>query len=285
VSAGEHTYVGSELELFAAARRWKAYLQTQVRPFLGSAVLEVGAGVGATTEALCREQHRRWVCLEPDERLAGEIVDRRERGKIPSCCEVAVGTIETAAPGTFDSIIYIDVLEHIAADEAELRLAASHLAAGGYLVVLSPAHPWLFSPFDRAIGHHRRYTAASLRAITPPGLDLVRLRYLDSLGAMGGALNRLLLRQELPTSRQLALWDRLTIPVSRRVDRLIGYSFGRTLLAVWRVARRKPTADQLHAAPTGNLDRHLPPERTGPTRWEPTMTVIHSAVSSMLRRR
>jgi hypothetical protein len=135
-------------------------------------------------------------------------------------------------------VIYIDVLEHIAADQEELELAARRVARGGHLVVLSPAHPWLFSPFDRAIGHHRRYTAASLRAVGPPHLTLVRLRYLDFVGALAGALNRLLLRQDLPTARQLAFWDRLAIPLSRRVDPLSGYRFGRAVLGVGRASVR-----------------------------------------------
>jgi hypothetical protein len=134
-------------------------------------------------------------------------------------------------------VIYIDVLEHIADDEAELTLAARHVAPGGHLVVLSPAHPWLFSAFDQVIGHHRRYTARTLQAIGPPRSELVRLRYLDSVGAAGGALNRLLLRQQLPTARQIELWDRLTIPLSRCLDALIGHRFGRTLLAVWKIVR------------------------------------------------
>jgi SAM-dependent methyltransferase len=248
VSVGDYAYVGTELELFAEARRWKAYLQTQVHPFLGSAVLEVGAGLGATTQALCRRQQRRWVCLEPDAGLARAITARQAAGEIPSLCEVVVGTLRSTPLETFESVIYIDVLEHIADDEAELTLAARHVAPGGHLVVLSPAHPWLFSAFDQAIGHYRRYTATSLQAIGPPGSALVRLRYLDSVGAAGGALNRLLLRQQLPTARQIGLWDRLTIPVSRRLDALTGYRFGRTLLAVWRVVKAQPTSER---PPTG----------------------------------
>ena len=241
MSAGAYAYEGAELELFAEAHRWKAYLEAQVRPFLGSAVLEVGAGLGATTQALCRQRHRRWVCLEPDPQLAQGIVAGRDKGRIPPWCEVVVGTIQAAPSDAFDSVIYIDVLEHIAADQTELELAARRLGKGGHLVVLSPAHPWLYSPFDRAIGHHRRYTAASLRALKPPGLSLVRLRYLDSVGALAGALNRLLLRQDLPTARQLAFWDCLAIPVSRRVDPISGYKLGRALLGVWRAADRVGT--------------------------------------------
>jgi SAM-dependent methyltransferase len=238
VSDGAYAYEGAELEIFAEAHRWKTYLEAQVRPFLGPAVLEVGAGLGATTQALCRQRHRRWVCLEPDPQLARGIMARRDEGGIPPWCEVVVGTVQTGPSDAFDSVLYIDVLEHIAADQEELELAARRVAGGGHLVVLSPAHPWLYSPFDRAIGHHRRYTAASLRALAPSHLTLVRLRYLDSVGALAGALNRLFLRQDLPSARQLALWDRLAIPLSRRVDPLSGYRFGRSVLGVWRASVR-----------------------------------------------
>jgi 2-polyprenyl-3-methyl-5-hydroxy-6-metoxy-1,4-benzoquinol methylase len=236
VSTDEFAYPGGELELFARARRWKSYLESQVRPFLGPDVLEVGAGLGATTEALCRRSHKSWVCLEPDARLAAAIVASRANGRLPSCCHVVVGTIRSASLGTFDSVIYIDVLEHIEQDGAELQIASRHIASGGHLVVLSPAHAWLYSEFDRSIGHHRRYTAGALRALAPPGFRLVRLRYLDSLGALTSAANRLLLRQQVPTSTQITVWDRLMVPVSRVADPLTGYAVGRTRLAVWQKA-------------------------------------------------
>ena len=234
MSDDNFAYVGGELHLFARARHWKAYLAEQVQPFLGRSVLEVGAGLGATTQALCRQPHERWVCLEPDAQLASAIEDRRAAGTLPACCDVVVGTLEAINPGRFDTILYVDVLEHIEDDQAELARAARHLAPGGLLVVLSPAHPSLFSEFDRAIGHHRRYTARTLKAAAPAGLRLVRLRFLDSVGAASSAANRLLLHQKLPTEDQIRRWDTLIIPVSRWLDAVTGYRVGRTLLAVWR---------------------------------------------------
>jgi len=228
------TYVGTELDLFARARKWKAYLEAQVRTFLGPTVLEVGAGIGATTEALGRRPHKRWVCLEPDAQLASEIVLRRRAGRLPDWVRVEIGTLDTVQLGTFDSVIYIDVLEHIEDDRAELERAARHLTRGGQLVVLSPAHAWLYSPFDRAIGHCRRYSARSLKAVAPAELRLVRLRYLDALGTLTSAANRLFLAQRMPTPAQIAFWDGLMVPMSRVVDPLIGYGLGRSVLAVWQ---------------------------------------------------
>jgi hypothetical protein len=134
----------------------------------------------------------------------------------------------------FDSIIYIDVLEHIRSDAAELEEAAKRLAVGGYLVVLSPAFQALYSEFDAALGHERRYTKRSLARVFPSDLTCVALFYLDSIGMLLSFANRLMLRQSQPTVKQILFWDRAVIPASRVVDRLVGRSFGRSIVAVYR---------------------------------------------------
>jgi 2-polyprenyl-3-methyl-5-hydroxy-6-metoxy-1,4-benzoquinol methylase len=134
----------------------------------------------------------------------------------------------------FDAILYIDVLEHIANDAEELARAAQYLEPGGTLIVLAPAYQWLFSPFDAAIGHYRRYTRGSLGAIAPPALERIALRYLDSAGLLVSMGNRLLLRRDQPTSRMIDLWDTYLVPVSRVLDTVIRFKGGRSLLGIWR---------------------------------------------------
>ncbi len=230
-----YVYEGTELELFAAAKHWKSYLRRRISPYLGRDVLEVGAGNGNTTRVLCDGEINQWVCLEPDATLADQLVASIGDGKLPGCCRVQVGTLaELGARDRFDTILYIDVLEHIAADRAELARAALHLRHGGYLVVLSPAHEWLFTPFDRAIGHYRRYTKKTLRALSPEPLSLVRLDYLDSVGMLASLGNRLVLKSSMPGPRQIAMWDRLMVPVSRVADPLLGHQIGKSVLGVWR---------------------------------------------------
>jgi SAM-dependent methyltransferase len=148
--------------------------------------------------------------------------------------QTVCGTLESLPGQEFDTIIYIDVLEHISNDREELIHAGSHLRPGGHLIVLSPAHQRLFSPFDAAIGHFRRYNSAMLRAISPAGLRLERMRYLDCAGLILSAANMLLLRQSMPTRAQLRFWDHWVIPVSRILDKLFRYSIGKTIIAVWR---------------------------------------------------
>jgi SAM-dependent methyltransferase len=230
-----YSYVGSELELFAAARCWKSYLRSQWAPFLGDDVLEVGAGLGGTTKVCCDAGRRRWVCLEPDVGLAGRLSDAIANGELPPVCEAVVGTLGDLAEETrFDSILYIDVLEHIEDDRAEVERAARHLRPGAHLIVLAPAHPFLYSPFDQAIGHYRRYTKRTLGVLTPRSLELVRLRYLDSVGLLASLGNRFILGSERPNPRQIELWDKFMVRASRVLDPLLFHALGKSVLAIWR---------------------------------------------------
>ena len=227
-------YIGSELELFAEAKNWKAYLADQIRPYLGQDVLEIGAGIGATCQMLCTPAQRSWTALEPDATLAAKA---RARATGDVCTSYDVRTAMSDNLGSdefFDSVIYIDVLEHVPEDTRELQRSTAHLRANGYLVVLSPAHQWLFSPFDAAIGHLRRYTRHSLSTAVPGRLRLVRLRYLDCFGMAASLANRLLLKQSLPTNPQIVLWDRWIVPVSRNVDPLLRFTVGKSILGIWR---------------------------------------------------
>ena len=229
------TYVGQELDLFAQATRWKSYWSAQVRPFVHGDVLEVGAGVGGTTRYLQGGQERSWHCLEPDPQLAERMKAAAAEGSFVTPPEIQVGSIaDLPANQNFDTIVYCDVLEHIEDDRREITLAASRLKPHGHLVVLCPAHQFLFSPFDKAIGHFRRYSTSMYRRLTPPGLNLVRLSYLDSLGMLLSLANRLILQSGEPTRSQILFWDRCIVPCSRVLDRLSLGKLGKSVLGVWQ---------------------------------------------------
>jgi len=228
-------YVGEELELFANAVNWKRYVYGQIRSALRGHVLEVGAGLGGTTRVFCTREAKTWTALEPDESLANQMRRVAERSPYPVPVRVVTGTVAALAPtDRYDAILYMDVLEHIEDDRGELCRSVAHLREGGAIIALSPAHPWLFSPFDARIGHHRRYTRDSMAAISPPGCHIERLVYLDTVGIVASATNRFFLKQADPTISQVRFWDRCIVPVSRLVDPVLGYRFGKSVLVVWR---------------------------------------------------
>ncbi len=240
VPAGMHgqsrAYPGCELKLFAHAINWKRYWAKKLWPYLGKSVLEVGAGLGGNTAMLCANRaFDSWLCLEPDSNFAQLLQDLIGTGGLPSNCSVICGTIhELEVAHQFDTILYIDVLEHIADDKAEVARAAELLSIGGCLWVLAPAHQWLFSAFDAAIGHHRRYNKDSLTRLTPASLSLERIEYLDTVGMIASAANRGLLRQDIPSFAQIKFWDSVMVPMSRLVDPVTRFRLGKSIIAIWR---------------------------------------------------
>jgi hypothetical protein len=226
----EFVYQGKELDVFAHAKTWKNYWQASIQRWVRGDVLEVGAGLGTNTVSLQNCHVHTWHCLEPDPQLARTLA--KQVSSI-SCCSVSIGTIADCAEDRYDTILYADVLEHIECDRVELAVAAQLLRFNGHLIVLSPAHQFLYSAFDVAIGHHRRYDKASLRLCSPPGCELEAIFYLDVAGMLASVANRLWLSRSTPTRRQIQFWDRCLIPVSRVLDPLLGHRLGKSIVAIW----------------------------------------------------
>jgi SAM-dependent methyltransferase len=226
-------YIGQELDIFARAVHWKTYYGRRLQQYLEGEVLEVGAGIGAVTPFLMRPDQKRWVCLEPDPALAARIATGFGGASV---VETHVGMLaQLDAAQMFDAIVYIDVLEHIEDDSGEMRRAAGHLKPGGRVCVLAPAHNWLYTPFDKSVGHWRRYGKESLELVAKSaGLELVRIEYLDSAGLLASLGNKLLLQSADPRLKQILFWDQYLVPVSRLLDPLFGYRVGKSVLGVWQ---------------------------------------------------
>lgn len=232
----EIAYIGNELEVFEHATAWKSYYRRFFAPFLRGRVLEVGAGIGGTTASLCDGTQESWVCLEPDPGLFAQLAEKINGGRLSACCSAIKGTTGDLPAGElFDAILYIDVIEHIERDAEELLRAKTLLAEGGALIVLVPAHQYLYNEFDRAIGHFRRYDRSMLTAAAPPGMKLAGMRYLDAAGLMASLVNKLFLKQSHPRLEQIRFWNKWLIPVSRVADPLFGFRLGKTLTAIWKL--------------------------------------------------
>ena len=232
----EFKYAGDELDVFRIAVNWRKYWGSKIDQYLGNRVLEVGAGIGGTTQQLVNKPREFWLALEPDDAMVKYLISQKsQHERFPAWCEFRQGTvIDLPANELFDSILYIDVLEHIEDDQLELELAAHHLNASGYLIVLSPAYPFLFSEFDAAIGHHRRYTRKSFPALEHVGLSQIKTFFLDSVGIFTSVANKYILRSSLPSFKQIKFWDKNIIPISKVIDPLIRYAAGRSIVSIWQ---------------------------------------------------
>ena len=133
-----------------------------------------------------------------------------------------------------DSVVSVNVLEHVEDDVEELAMMHTVLRSGGHLCLWVPAVPALYSRFDRALGHHRRYRKSELaRKLLAAGFDTLQLNYRDVVGMVAWFLCCRILGQELTRAR-VGLYDRFVVPVTSVVGRWVRPPIGKNLVAVAR---------------------------------------------------
>lgn len=226
-------YIGQELDVFSYAKNWKQYWFEMIRPFIGDRVLEVGAGIGSNTEIAHQVSFEQWLCLEPDQGLVDGIQRKYDAGLLHEKIELLCGTLSDVNPARkFDTLLYIDVLEHIETDQEELKIAMQHLDLNGRVIIVAPAHNYLYSDFDRAIGHFRRYNRGMIDAIVPYNAKIEKMLYLDSVGFFASLANRIFLKEKSPSKNQINFWDKYLVSSSKIIDPLIRFSAGKTIVAV-----------------------------------------------------
>jgi SAM-dependent methyltransferase len=228
----------AELERLASAERFIGWIADEIAPHLGRRVLEVGAGIGSVSLALAeRRPDVALTVLEPAANLFDELQERLGgRAGITARKATSTELLDDNPAPTFDSVIYVNVLEHILDDERELRDAHQLLVAGGTLAIFVPALPRLYGSLDYKSGHHRRYVRGDLAAtVEAAGFEVVELRYLDVLGvAPYYAMYRLIDVKSLGAVSSTG-YDRVIVPVSRALQRLVPHPpLGKNLLAIAR---------------------------------------------------
>jgi SAM-dependent methyltransferase len=221
-------------ELERDAPSYNDWLLSRALPYVGSHVLEVGAGIGTFTLILAGRGVR-VTALEPEDELA-DILEERTRGLDGvRVHRQTIGDAPADLVGDADSVISFNVLEHIPDDRGALEAMRSFLRPGGQLLLLSPAHPFLFGATDRAVDHERRYTKDGLgRLLTESGYDVADLRYVNPVGAAGWLVSSRLLRRTTLPRGPLKLYEQL-VPALRTIDRM-RLPFG---LSVWARAVRR----------------------------------------------
>jgi SAM-dependent methyltransferase len=204
------------------------WVYSAIQPHLGSNVLEVGAGHGTLTGRLARGRKVTATDLSP--RCVAVL---RERFANDAVAVVHADLTASADLGTFDSVVLVNVLEHIEDDERSVVQASRALRPGGRLIVFVPAFDALYSEFDRRVGHHRRYRKADLQALADAaGLAPIEARYMNSLGAVAWWLFATKLGRTPTTRWPVLLYDRAVVRALRRIEQRWEPPFGQSLLCV-----------------------------------------------------
>jgi len=220
-----------------SARNYYAWIASFFEPVLGRRILDIGGGHGAHLEHVV--DGRRFV-MSLD--VSAESVTEMKQRFASQQFEALHGDITDASvirqlvPREFDTILCINVLEHIEHDEAALRAMAAILRpTAGRLFLLVPAHPILYGTPDVLAGHWRRYRRKELRQkLAAAGFGTTRLLYFNGFGAIPYGVNSRIVRPRTLSGivdRQIVVYDRFFVPVLRRLESWVHPPFGQSLVA------------------------------------------------------
>jgi len=227
-------YFGRDLEAMSAANNYLRWIADDFRRYLFGRVAEVGAGTGNFSRLLLEAGVEELTALEPSLNMYPRLREVFAADPRVSTVQSSLIGHSKAAGRPFDTVVYVNVLEHIEDDARELEAVRKALATGGHLCIFVPALRWLFSELDRQVGHHRRYHREQLVSLVKgQGFEVLEARYFDLAGVLPWYVAFVLLKRPI-TAGGVGLYDRLIVPVMRRLEARVWAPLGKNLLLVAR---------------------------------------------------
>jgi glycosyltransferase involved in cell wall biosynthesis len=223
------------LDSLAGTKRFNRWMADTVRPWLGTRVLELGAGIGNMSQHLSRGR-KTYVASDIDEEHMARLRVRfRGRPNLEVCkCDLCDSEDFKPLLGGFDSVVCLNVVEHVKDDLRALRNIFSALKPGGRAIILVPQDQKAYGTLDEVLGHYRRYSEAQLRTrMEEAGFEVERMLHFNRVTRPGWRFNGQVLKRRSFSRFQLRVFDTL-VPLWRRIDRFFPWP-AVSVIAVGRV--------------------------------------------------
>ena len=226
-------YFGRDLEAMSFADNYHRWIVDEFAPYLGQHVAEVGAGTGKFS-ALLRPHIDTLSAYAPSENMLPALRQRFSDDNGVTPINGFFGVESATLAKHFDAVMYVNVLEHIEDDRAELGYVMRALTPGGPLLIFVPALSFLFSKLDEQVGHFRRYHKRPLTELgTSAGFEVNSGRYFDLVGVLPWYIAFTLMGRA-GSGGSVAAYDRIGVPLTRTIERLVNPPFGKNLILVAR---------------------------------------------------
>jgi SAM-dependent methyltransferase len=222
-----------DLEIMSGARNYAEWIFSKFKNFLGKRVVEIGAGIGNFTDKFLDKELVVAVdnykpCIE---HIKNRFADNNNI--IPLEASIDSASILSLSLYSPDTIVCINVLEHVENDIAALENMFSILTEGGKLILIVPAFQFMYGTIDRLVGHYRRYSKRDIETkLVTAGFYVKSISYMNCMGPFGWFLNNRILKKREESLSQVIFYDRFVVPWLRKIEQIFTPPFGLSLIVV-----------------------------------------------------
>ena len=232
--------IGREtLERMREVTRYNDWIFSKIRPFLGKRILEVGSGIGNFSEKFLKESELVVFLTDCDEKYIRIL---RERFGDEPHVKIFPYDLNCPHPDitgmNIDTVVCLNVLEHVQQEEYALGQLHEILSDGGRLILQLPAHRWLYGSLDRELGHYRRYEWEETHVLMEKlGFVIEDIFFFNLFGVPGWFVNSRLLKRRILPGGQLKLFN-LLAPLFILTEKALRPPIGLSLFCIARKESR-----------------------------------------------
>jgi SAM-dependent methyltransferase len=222
-----------DLEIMSGAKNYAEWIFDKFKNFLGKRVVEIGAGIGNFTGKFIDKE---LVISVDNYKPCIDYIKNRfadNNNIVPFEESIDSPSILSLSRYNPDTIVCINVLEHVENDIAALGNMFSILTEGGKLILLVPAFQYLYGTIDRLVGHYRRYSKRDIETkLVTAGFYVKSISYMNCIAPFGWFLNNRILKKQEESLSQVIFYDRFVVPWLQKLEQIFLPPFGLSLVVV-----------------------------------------------------
>ena len=227
---GSHT-----LQVIATAEKFNKWMFEEFKDHLHGEILEIGSGIGNISDFVIHSGHNITVSDVNHEYVEYLREKYHNNPSVKRVVELDLLdkefiNIYNGMHQRFDTIFLLNVIEHLQDDSLALKNCGYLLKPGGRLIVLAPAHQWLFCRYDRELGHFRRYSMRRMTSLlNKNGFGIIHKKHFNAAGIAGWlVMGKLLSRNQLKEKEMSAF--NLMVPLAKWIDKVTLKKLGLSLI-------------------------------------------------------
>ena len=217
------------LRTFAITHNYNRWIFDLLKPSLGKNILEVGCGIGNLTKYLAN--YNRLTCIDKSENFIKHMKIDYPEIKFYEV-DITDRSVLKLGENSFDTVICVNVLEHIDDDIKALKNMFDLLEKNGKLLLIVPAIENAYGTMDKKVGHFRRYSKYDIvKKLSGVNFTIEKIQYHNIFGLIGWLLNaRIFKRSEFPIF-QTIFYDKL-IPFISKLEKNVKLPIGMNLFVI-----------------------------------------------------